>query len=96
LPADLEIVGGAVTGIPKGEAGIAAGAAGAAIKNAPKLIDAKVKELKGDWDALSATGEFIGARVNDALKSNQGPAKPKNGAQKSNPHPAKPRPGTGR
>ena len=89
LPADAEIVGGAL-------AGDGVGALVPAIANAPKLIDAKVKEQKATSDALSATGKFIGARVNDAQKSNQGPAKPKNGAQKSNPRPAKPRSGTGR
>jgi hypothetical protein len=90
LPAELEIVGGAVSGIPKGKAGIAAGAGGAAIKNLPKLIDAKSKEVKGTWDELSATEKFIGARINDAQKAIQGPAKPKNGAQKANQGPAKP------
>jgi hypothetical protein len=88
LPADLEIVGGAV-------AGEGLGGLGAAIKNAPTLIDAKSKELKGVWDGLSATGKFIGARANDAQKSSQGPAKPKNGAQKPQ-GPAKPKSGTGR
>ena len=44
LPADLEIVGGAVSGIPKGKAGILAGAGGAAIKNLPKLVDTKSKD----------------------------------------------------
>jgi hypothetical protein len=44
LPADLEIVGGAVSGIPKGEVGIAAGAGGAALKNLPKLVDTKSKD----------------------------------------------------
>jgi hypothetical protein len=89
LPADAEIVGGAI-------AGDGAGAIGPAIANAPKLIDAKLKEQKATSDALSATGKFIGARVNDAQKSNQGPAKPKNGAQKSKQRPAKPKSGTGR
>jgi hypothetical protein len=96
LPADLEILGGAVSGARGGETGAALGAAGAAIKNAPRLIEAKSEELKGTWDGLSATGKFIGARVSDAEKAIQGQAKPRNGAQKSNPRPAKPKSGTGR
>ena len=96
LPADLEILGGAVSGARGGPDGAALGAGGAALKNAPKLIDAKSKELKGTWDELSATGKFIGARINDAEKAIQGPAKPRNGAPKSNQRPAKPRSGSSR
>jgi hypothetical protein len=89
LPADAEIVGGAI-------AGDGVGALGPAIANAPKLIDAKLKEQKATSDALSATGKFLGARITDAQKANQRPAKPKNGVQKKNPSPAKPKSGTGK
>jgi hypothetical protein len=70
---DLAVVGGAVAGSVGGPPGAAAGAAGAAIANAPQLIDAKSKELKGTWDGLSATGKFIGSWFNDMSKSNPRP-----------------------
>jgi hypothetical protein len=80
LPADLEVLGGALEG-----GGM--GALGATIKNAPKLIKGKAQEAKGEWDALSATGKFLGARINEAEKSNQHQANPKTQAQKSNQRP---------
>jgi hypothetical protein len=89
LPGDLAILGGAVAG---GGPGAVAGA----ITGAPSLIEGGAEGLKGEWDALSATGKFIGARVNDAQKANQPPAKPKKDAPKSNKTPAKPKPGSGR
>jgi hypothetical protein len=76
LPADLKILGGAVSGIPKGKDGIVAGAAGAAIANAPDLVQGKYLEGKGLWDELAATDKFIWSGLNNTSKSNP---RPKNG-----------------
>jgi hypothetical protein len=88
---DLAIAGGFVGGSPGGPLGAAAGAAGMAIPNAPTLIDAKGRELKGAWDAATATERYAGSWLNGFFNSNRPPAQPKNGAQKSNPRPAKSR-----
>jgi hypothetical protein len=91
LPADLEIVGGAVAGIPGGPAGPALGATGAAIANAPQLITGKAEEQKGTLDGLTATGRYVGSWLNGLFNSNRPPAQSKNGAPKSNQRPAKSR-----
>jgi hypothetical protein len=88
---DLAIAGGFVAGSPGGPLGAAAGAAGMAIPNAPQLIDAKDRELKGAWDAATATERYAGSWLNGFFNSNRPPAQSKNGAQKSNPRPAKSR-----
>jgi hypothetical protein len=82
LPADAAVAGGAIAGIPAGPPGIVGGALVGFGATGQQLIQGKEQELKGAWDGLSATGKFIGARLNDA--------------QKSNPRPTNPRFGTGR
>jgi hypothetical protein len=73
LLAELPVAGAAIMGIPGGPPGILTGAGGAALANAPQLIDAKAKEVKGTWDGLSATGKFIGSWFNDTFKSKPRP-----------------------
>jgi hypothetical protein len=82
LPGELQVAGGAIAGIPAGPPGIVGGALGAAGKNLPQLIEGKEKEVKGEWDGISATGKFIGARLNDISKSNPRPTKPQFGMGK--------------
>jgi hypothetical protein len=84
-------VGGAITGAAAGGvgalpgAGIGAGtgalggAAGAIVTNAPQLIQQGSQDLKAEWDAATATGKFIGARLNDMSKSNPRPTNPRSG-----------------
>jgi hypothetical protein len=96
LPADLKIIGGAVSGARGGPEGAALGAGGAAIANAPQLLHGKYLQGKGLWDGLSATERFLGARVSDTFKSNRPPTHPKNDAQKSNQRPTRPGVGPGR
>jgi hypothetical protein len=81
-------VGGAIAGGPPGAIG---GAATGAITNAPALIDAKGRELKGAWDAATATERYAGSWLGGFFNSNRPAAQPKNGAPKSNPRPAKSR-----
>jgi hypothetical protein len=73
LVPDFAVAGGAIGGAAGGPAGVALGAGGAAIANAPQLIDAKAKEAKGLWDGVSATGKFIWSGLNDMSKSNPRP-----------------------
>jgi hypothetical protein len=75
--ADLDIAGAAVTGLTGGPEGALLNGGGTAITKIPQLLDAKGKELKGDWDGISATGKFIGARLNDMSKSNSHPTRPR-------------------
>jgi hypothetical protein len=68
LPGDLEIVGGAVAGIPAGPAGPVLGAGGAAIANAPQIIKGKAEEQRATTDGLNATGRFVESWLNDLSK----------------------------
>jgi hypothetical protein len=73
LVPDLAVAGGAVAGSAGGPPGAGLGAAGAAIANAPQLLDAKSKETKGIVDGLSATGKAIGSWFNGMTKSKPRP-----------------------
>jgi hypothetical protein len=64
LPADLQILGGAV-------GGGGAGAIGGVIKSAPQLVHGKYLQAKGEWDMTAATGKFIWSWLSD--KSNANP-----------------------
>jgi hypothetical protein len=79
LPGELQVAGAAIAGSTAGPPGVVGGALGAVGKNLPQLVEGKEKELKGDWDGISATGKFIGARLNDISKSNPRPTNPRFG-----------------
>ena len=96
-------------GVMEGVFGTAAGisavtGAAEAVAASPTVAGAIPGVVLAGVEGAAAGKEFAdaardikeGLEVNDAQKSNQGPAKPKNGAQKSNPSPAKSKSGTGR
>ena len=75
-----------------------------AVTTAPTVVGAIPGAVLAGVEGAAAVKEFAdaardieeGLEVNDAPKSNQGPAMPKNGAKKSNPSPAKPKSKGGR
>jgi hypothetical protein len=82
LPADAEVAGATLGGLPAGpEAALLTGG-GAALAKFPEIAKAKEKEGKAGRDALSATGKFIGARLNDLSKSIPRPTQPRTGTGK--------------
>jgi hypothetical protein len=96
---------GVMEGVFGTAAGISAVTGGAeAVATSPTVVGAIPGAALAAVEGAAAVKEFAdagrdikeGLEVNDAQKSNQGPATPKNGAQKSNPRPAKPKSGTGR
>jgi hypothetical protein len=97
------------TGVMEGVFGTAAGISAVeggveAVTTAPTVVGAIPGAVLAGVEGAAAVKEFAdsarditeGLEVNDTQKSNQGPAKPKNGAQKSNPRPAKPKSEGGR
>jgi hypothetical protein len=96
-------------GVMEGVFGTAAGISAAtgaaeAVTTSPTVVGAIPGAVLAGVEGAAAVKEFAdadrditeGLGLNDAQKSKQGPAKPKNGAPKSNPRPAKPKSGTGR